>query len=325
MGMVIPAWFAPDVPEDQVESLLIAALADFETLVHPDDLVVVIDGVERVLRVVERLRRLGPFRVLWSEENRGKGAAVVEGTRVLLSEDRIEFVMMRDADGDHFLNDAPHLFRLGLQMREESGNPCLAVIGRRTSVHRPLGWMRGEYELLLNELLIEAFKLFYARSGKVLNTQYFSTYSHFPDMQSGYKLYSREAASLAAEGLRRAQKSDPSLDMMRWGSELVPMVEIVRAGGLLGEITRMTFYDQPVTSYGRLNRPQTYGAKIAWALRRMEIDASQAAQLMANTFPRRDLFTDPTGREELLSLWDFVLKELGGEPDRSQIRMPGFC
>ncbi|MCC6444977.1 MAG: glycosyltransferase [Armatimonadetes bacterium] len=326
LGMVVPAWFPTDTPQEQVEALLRATLSDFDSLLEPERLVVVVDGQERILRAAGRLRpQLGPFHVVWQEENRGKAAAVVAGIRALLPDQGLEYIMTRDADGDHFMNDAPHLFRLGLQMSEETENPCVAVIGRRTSVHRPLGWVRGEYEYILNELLIEGFKFTLARTGHVLDTRYFTTYGPYPDMQSGYKLYSRQAAEKAASGLTRAQQTEPRLDMMRWGCEIVPMVEIALTGGLLGEITRLTFYDQPVTSYGKLDRPRTYGAKAAWAFRRMALSPLQAAHLMANAFPRHALYTDPTGREELAALWSFVLQEMGGSPEGHRLAMPMFC
>jgi hypothetical protein len=66
------------------------------------------------------------------------------------------FADRRDADGDHALNDLLNLMRLALSLRTSEGIDALIIVGRRNHPHQALGWMRGEFESLLNRVLVEA-------------------------------------------------------------------------------------------------------------------------------------------------------------------------
>src|SRR5688572_4786932 len=157
VGLVVPVWFPEDLPDAVCETLLRTTLADCWSCLRPEHVALVVDGVPRLAALAQRLSaEMGSgsgFQVLAPAVNQGKGGALVVGWQALLADPALEFIAVRDADGDHFLDDMPHLFRLAEQMTRETGNDRVLVIGRRAAVHPPLGWLRGEYELVVNATL----------------------------------------------------------------------------------------------------------------------------------------------------------------------------
>jgi hypothetical protein len=316
VGVVIPAWFAPETAPEAAAALLLTTLAGSDAVVAPHDVIVVADGSPVAAAAAAALReRLGhewgyPFQLLELPENQGKGAALVAGMRALLRDgDGPAWIATRDADGDHFVDDLPHLFRVGEQVATECPGQPVCVLGRRASVHAPLGWVRGEYEWLLNEVIIDAISFARAGDGGVWDTRYLV--ARVPDLQSGYKLYQRQAAAHALAALQGAAAARPELDLWRTGMEIVPFVSLALARGIFAEVERKAYFDQPVTSYGRLDLPRFYGDKLAWALRRCGLPAYAAALLIDGALARRPLYLDPQGRADLLRLRALVLDHLG--------------
>jgi hypothetical protein len=84
--------------------------------------------------------------------------------------------------------------------------------------------------------------------------------------------------------------------------ELIPFTAVLHAGGIAGEAPRYTYYDQPVTSYGRVDRPRFFGDPLAWSLHMLDVPPDAARCLFDNALARCPLMTDPAGRQELLSL-----------------------
>lgn len=316
VGMVIPTWFPSDLPIAEAERLLYTTLTGASSCVNAEDLVVVSDGSPVASAAAVAVRgRLdeawdGQFLILEIEENEGKGAALEAGICELLERrgTPLEWITVRDADGDHLMDDLPHLYRAGTQLAEENPDRPVCVIGRRNNVHAPLGWLRGELELLLNEALVEGVAYALAGTGRVWDTRYLA--ERAPDLQSGYKLYSRAAAQLAVTALQDEAATYPDLHLMRTGMEIVPFVTVAVEGGVFAEVERKTFYDQPVTSYGKVDLAQFYGSKLAWALLRCGVPADQALILLDGALARRPLFTDPTGREIVLRMRRRVLGRL---------------
>ena len=317
VGVVIPVWLAPDTAPEQAERLLETTLADSPACLRPDDVVVVSDGSPVAAAAARAVRdRLGrewgsPFDLLELPENGGKGAALGAGIRRLLdTRERapLDWIAARDADGDHFLDDLPHLFRAGEQLAEECPGQPACVIGRRASLHAPMGWVRGEYELFLNEVLVDAVAFALAREGRVWDTRYLV--DRAPDLQSGYKLYSRAAAELSLRALEAEAAAHPELNVLRTGMEIVPFVSLALGGGIFAEVERKTFFDQPVTSYGSVDFSRFYGSKLAWALRRCGVPPAAAALMMDGVLARRPLYCDPQGRESLLRTRRLVLESL---------------
>jgi hypothetical protein len=318
LAIVVPAWYSPATDPGDAQRLLLTTLADCATLVEPERVVVVVDGspvAGRAARAVQahlRPRWGASFTLIELEENQGKGAAIVAGLKHLLGDrNPPEWTAVRDADGDHLLDDLPHLARAGVQIADENPGRPVAVVGRRTSLHAPMGWVRGEFELLVNEVLIDGLAYALARAGSVWDARYLI--DRVLDLQSGYKLYSRDAASIAVEALTREADRRPELKLARTGMEIVPSVEIALAGGVWGEVARKTFFDQPVTSYGSVNFAEFYGSKLAWALERCAVPAEAAAPLIDGALLRRPLYCDPSGRAALLDWRRYVLSALAGD------------
>jgi hypothetical protein len=276
----------------------------------------VVDGVPHLATLAERLsQELGSpsgaaFRVLSPPENQGKGGALVVGWEALLENPGLQFIAVRDADGDHFLDDLPHLYRLGEQIARETSAAAVLIVGRRTAVHPPLGWLRGEYERAVNAMLVEALQFSLARRGRVLPRQYWA--AAVPDLQSGYKLYSRAACAEAIRALQAAQEAHPELRPFRRGMELIPFAAVCAAGGIAGEVPRLTYYDKPVTSYGRVDRVRFFGDPLALILHKLDIPTDAARQVFDNVLAGSRLMTDPDGRRELLSLRLHTLRTLAG-------------
>lgn len=319
VGLVVPVWYPADAPDALCEALLRTTLADWSSCLRAEHVALVVDGVPRLAALAERLNAElsgGGFQVVAPAVNQGKGGALVVGWEALLADPALEFIAARDADGDHFLDDLPHLFRLGEQMARETDGAPVLVIGRRTAVHPPLGWLRGEYERVVNALLVEALQYSLARCGRVLPRQYWA--AEVPDLQSGYKLYSRAACEEAVRALRHAEQQQPELQLLRRGMEILPFTAVCAASGIAGEAPRLTFFDQPVTSYGRVDRVRFFGDPLAWSFGELDVPPQAARGLFDNALARSELMTDPEGRRELLALRRHTLETLaklrGEEP-----------
>src|SRR5207244_1325384 len=110
--------------------------------------------------------------------------------------------------------------------------------------------------------------------------------------------------------LRNADQQQPELQLLRRGMESVPFAAVCAAGGIAGEAPRVTFYDQPVTSYGRVDRVRFFGDPLAWSFRELGVEPDAARGLFDNALARSTLMTDPDGRRELLALRRHTLETL---------------
>jgi hypothetical protein len=314
LGMLIPVWFPPTLSDHQVRDTLLDTLHDCEHFVPWEHVVLVVDGDARSYAVVQdlqaacRQRHGQAFDVVYSVENGGKGAAVIRGTQWFLEKNGLEYLTTRDADGDHALNDLVHLMRLALALRTDEDTDRVIVVGRRNHPHRALGWMRGELETLLNRVLVDAVRFALAQRQQVLNTRYFSLSGEYPDLHSGYKVYSRRVCELLVE---HPWEHPPWVgpEIYRYGVEAVPFVEGVRAGAIVGEITRLT-HEPEFSGHGAFAQPETNGSVLLWTFLRLEIAGSQAAAILDNHIPRLALWAAPQGRATLLELRRYVLERL---------------
>jgi hypothetical protein len=314
LGMLIPVWFPPSLSDDQVRETLLDTLHDCEHFLPWEHMALVVDGDDRSYAVVQDLQaacwqRYGQaFDVIYRAENGGKGAAILRGTRWFLEKDGLEYLTTRDADGDHTLNDLVNLMRLALVLRADGAADEVIIVGRRNHSHRALGWIRGEFETLLNRVLIDAVRFALAQRQQVLNTRHFSLAGEYPDLHSGYKIYSRRVCELMVE---RPWERPPwvGAEIYRYGVEAVPFVEGVMAGAVVGEITRLT-QEPEFSGHGAFTRPEANGSVLLWSFLRLGIGALQAATIMDNHFPRLPLWTDPQGRSVLLELRRYVTERL---------------
>ncbi len=314
LAMLIPVWFPASVSPAQIRDSLLATLYDCEHYLPWEHVVLVVDGDERSHRIVQELQatrkhRHGcTFDVIYSVENRGKGSAVCRGAQWFLEKRGLDYLTIRDADGDHVLNDLLNLMRLAMFLRATEATDHLIIIGRRSDPHRALGFIRGEFEALLNRVLIEAVRFALAQQQRVLKTRYFSLAGEYPDLHSGYKLYSRSICELIVQyPWERPPWVDA--DIYRYGVEAVPFVEGVLAGAMVAEINRLA-QEPRFTGHGAFARPEPNGTVLLWTFLRLGIDANQAIALLDNHIPRLTLWTDPQGKETLLELRRCVLEGL---------------
>jgi hypothetical protein len=312
VGLVVPVYYREQVPDDVCENLLRTTLAGYAGCLQPQHIVLVVDGAQRLTGLAERLSSelaCGAFRVKTLRVNQGKGGALVVGWEELLADEALKFIAVRDADGDHFLDDLPHLFRLGEQIVEDTGSASVVIIGRRTAVHPSLGWRRGECELAVNAILVEALQFSLASRGRVLPRQYWA--ADVLDLQSGYKLYSRAACAVATSALRKAEQEGSKFQPLRYGMELIPFAAICAAGGIAGEAPRYKeYHTQPVTNYGDVDWGSLFGDPLAWTLHTLSIDPVAACQFFDNALARSLMMTDPAGRRDLLTLRGHTLEKL---------------
>ena len=316
LAQVIPAWFSEDLSDEDVARFLTITLADAQVWSKPDDVVLVADGQERVARIAGEVadtlpEGTGEVRLL--PENRGKGGALVAGLEICLAKPDVTHVAVRDADGDHLASDVPNLFRLARQMQEDLGRDDVLVVGGRSDVTRPMGLERGEYERLLNDVVWNALTFALAAQGTAANTQYWAPYGPYPDLQSGFKLYTRASAQTAVAALTEAQDGETDADVLRWGCELLPVIAVVGTGGTLGQVVRLAIEEQPVTAYAGIVRHTTYGRKATWCLRRLGLPGDVARQILDNALLRCPLYRSQAYRDELLEMRRYVLAGLSAE------------
>jgi glycosyltransferase involved in cell wall biosynthesis len=318
LGMLIPVWFPASLSDDQVRESLVDTLHDCEHFLPWEHVVLVVDGDARSYAVVQdlqascRQRHGQTFDVVYRAENGGKGAAVTRGTQWFLGQDSLEYLTTRDADSDHALHDLVTLMRLAVALRNNDGADHLIIVGRRNHPHRALGWIRGEFETLLNRVLIDAVRFALAQRQRVLNTRYFSLSGEYPDLHSGYKIYSRKVCERIVE---HPWERFPwvGAEIYRYGVEAVPFVEGVLAGAIVGESTRLT-QEADFSGHGAFARPETNASVMLWTFLRLGIGAPQAVTILDNHLPRLTLWTDPQGRAALLELRRYVMERLPTPP-----------
>jgi hypothetical protein len=314
LAMVIPVWFPPSLSDYEVRENLLATLHDCDHVLPWEQIVLVVDGDARSYTIAQELqascrqRHGQTFDVVYSTENRGKGYAVFRGAQWFLEKQGLEYLTIRDADGDHTLNDLVNLMRLAVDLQRTEKTDRLIIVGRRNHPHRALGWIRGEFEALLNRVLVDAVRFALAQRQQVLNTRYFSLSGEYPDLHSGYKVYSRRVAELM---VAHPWEHLPSVseEIYRYGVEAVPFVEGVMAGAVVGEISRLT-QEPEFSGHGAFARPESNGGVLLWTFLRLRIEASQAEVLLDNHIPRLTLWTDLQGRADLMELREYVLERL---------------
>ena len=299
LAMVVPIWYPPDVSARMAADLLGRTLADVGDTCRADHVALVVDGQKRVARLAEAAATRAAARgkrphVIVKRANQGKGAAVRDGMAWLLAETRCEAFVARDSDADHDVNDLLGMFRLLHQMRDEQASDCALVIGARADRRRPMGLARGETELWLADFHWHAMQHALAREGRVVNATYMGPYGWLPDLLSGYKMYTREAARLAVAGIDRAKAECPDLDMGRYGGELVPLTEVLLADGTVGQMIRRTFEGQPCSGFAGFDPVQICSARLLWACRRLALDPQAAFRLFDNACARSPLSADAT-------------------------------
>lgn len=315
-GVVIPAFFSAKPSDDVVRHLLWVTLGDSPQYLPLEQVCVVVDGDARTARlareVCEALATETGQRLILIvlPQNVGKLGAMREGICTLLeAHPKIEWIVVRDGDGDHVLSAMPHLVRTAAFLRGIYGHSRLIVIGSRPSRHRPMGFGRGELEHLLDAVTVDALSYALARQGRAMELGYFLN-PDAPDLSSGYKVYGRKMAeSLFAHNVPRYLTLSKD-DYWHYGPETVTVVEAVLEGAVLAEVPRPTWDGQPTTSFGEFRLLSLYGELLAWVWARLEIPLGVAACHFDNHVPGMLLRTTGEGRELLERLRAYALEKV---------------
>ena len=322
LGMVVPVWYAPDMPPARMQELLGHTLSDCELFLRPEHIALVVDGCPQAEAPTRHVAadfaaRAGsePLVVI-QEHNEGQGGAVCHGFEHLLRIERVRYLCARDADGDHDIYDLPQLFRLLTQMEEIEGHERVAVLGQRGDLRRPMGLARGEYEALLNQITLRAVGWVMGRNGQGPDLRYCRRLPGPPDFQSGSKAYTRATAQAVVRALRDAARAEPDQQVLRWGIQFVSTVELLLQGTAMGSVYRLTYDEQPQTSFEHAdNRLLAYGRQFVWLYRRLKVPADLGLCWWDEAILESPWATAPGGWDELLHIREHLARECWPDAD----------
>lgn len=322
-GVVLPVY----LPAGADAALSAALLTDtVQALLlqveRPSSICLSVDGEQSGKEMAEDLARRHGVQVCCAPRNRGKLQALRQGVALLWEEPELEYFATVDADGDHFANELPNLVRAARHARPRAGE--VMVLGKRLSLHRPMGFPRGEFEELADRVLLDALAFHAARTGVPLRLEYATALEEFPDFHSGYKLFSRGAARAAF--LQEPQLCGVSESAYyRHGVEAVLTVEALLGGACLVSVNRSTFDEQPISAFGKLERCQLVADKMVWPCKRLGVPGEFVDQWLRNHIPRLLLGTlVPQGVEEVRQVRRIVLREFGLETEGTDLAGPLF-
>ncbi len=92
-------------------------------------------------------------------------------------------------------------------------------------------------------------------------------------------------------------------------------VEALGAGAELVSVNRTTLNEQPVSTFGRLDRERLVADKIVWPCRRLGVPAAFLDQWLRNHIPRLLLTTMvPDGKRELVAIRELIAADYGLPP-----------
>jgi hypothetical protein len=291
LAVVIPVHFVASVREQQVRNILGGLLEETNLFCRRERLLTVVDQgttAERVLGEVSGLR------VHRLRRNRGKAGAVAAGLAELLATSDARFFATRDCDGDHAQEDLSRLVSLAAHVERVAGNSKVAVMGARPSLEKPMGWVRDQWEQVTNAVLVDLVQYVLARTGRVLDRRFWNGWK--PDIQSGYRVYSREAAELVRDVLAGLPE-DP--DILTFACEFIPFADLAVGAGVTAQAQRFTLVEQPVSSYGDVNFGRVYGRLLAFAGDRYGVPNTIVRSFLDNRLVETSLFFSDLRRELL--------------------------
>ena len=316
-AVVIPACFPLDAGPAFARCLLLdTARAFCREVTDAAGVCLSVDGPGPAQQAAQAAREELGVQVVQAPENGGKLSALRLGMRRMLDGERYRYLVAADQDGDHFANELVTFVRAAQHVEHTEGTDRVMVLGRRISRHRPLGLLRGELEELADRILLDALHYDAALTGRPLRLQYASTLDEFPDFHSGYKLFTaRTARDVFLPEPRAAGGGDQGCQ--RHAVEAVLTVEAIKAGAWLAAVNRSTLDEQPVSTFGLIERGRLFADKILWPCRRLDVPAPFVEQWMRNHLVRLRLGTlVPQGRDELLAVYRTVMAALGVPRDQ---------
>lgn len=315
-AIVAPIYFSAKPSNAMVERLLRITLMDCHHFLPAEQVWAVVDGDARSARIVGQVAEdlaasgAGRIRVMALPDNLGKLGAMRQGMRsILRQQPHVRWLAVLDGDADHLVAVLPSLTRTAAFLAHVYGHDRVLAIGSRASRVRPMGWVRGELERLLDQLTLDALAYALAREGRALDLSQCLA-GAVPDLGSGFKVYGRDLAELLFDGADPAYLTLSPTDYDRYGPETVTIVETVLAGGVLGELTRPTWDGQPTTSFGEFDAADMYGELLAWVWARLDLPLAAAARMFDNHRRELTLATASEGAGLLLRVRAHALGRL---------------
>jgi len=305
-AIVIPVYLPADVDNALGARLLRDNLRlCLQQLDRPQSICLSVDGPDNGLQAAQTLAAELGVQVSCTEYNGGKLWALRHGMAQMFQQEAFTYFAAIDADGDHFGNELPNFIRAAEHVRQTHAE--VLVLGRRQSLHRPLGFLRGEMEELADRVLLDALAYDAAHSGTPLPLEYATALEEVPDFHSGYKVFSRAATQ--AVFLDPPQTCGLETAYYRHGVEAVMTVEALKAGACLAIVNRSTYNEQPMSTFGLLNRSRLVADKMIWPCKRLQIPAPFIDQWLRNHIPRLLLNTlAPQGQQEVEQIRRLVLE-----------------
>ena len=322
-GVVIPV-YVPDEVDGAVAAALVRDTAGaFRRQVgDPRSICLSADGPGTGKEIAEAIARDLGVQAVAGETRRGKLGALRVGVQRLMANEGLAYFATADQDGDHFAGELVSFVRAAQHVEQSARIEKVIVLGRRISRHRPMGFLRGELEELADRMLLDALAYNAAVAGVPLAMEFANTLDEFPDFHSGYKLFTRATAAdvfLAQPDLAGCTEEAA----YRHAVEAVLCVEAMLAGARLAVVNRSTLDEQPVTTFGLLDRVEMIADKIIWPCRRLRVPSNFVDQWLRNHLGRLLLATlVPQGREELASIRNAVLAAFDLPPDPPDRPLP---
>lgn len=280
VSIVVPVHFRPMVAAETIAAILESTFAEHTLFCRLENTVVVVDRdspAERVLRAAGRGSSLHGLRLHVLDRNLGKTGAIRAGLDRLLKETGSPYLVTRDCDGDNVLEDLPRLASLADQIGSDTGSAKTAVFGARPSLAKPMGWIREQWERLVNQVIVDVVGFLLARAGRVLDRRYWNGYPL--DLQGGYRLYSRAAAEIAVGSLTGLPE-DPEVYLL--ACETLPFPALSLEGGVVGQAQVTTRVEQPVSNYSHLSFSRCYGGLLAFIAERYKVPPETMVALFDN-------------------------------------------
>jgi len=315
LAVVVPVYFDPSVSEETILPILDSVFRDSELFCRPDRLLVVVDRDTRVDELFANPpagSSLSGIPVHRLEKNRAKAGAVNEGLQRLLKESDADFFVTRDCDGDHILEDIPRMVSLAEYVTKQTGNKLVTVMGARPSLEKPMGWLREEWEILTNRVLVDLVSFALARGGGVIDRRFWNGYG--PDIQSGYRVYSRAAAE---QTVRCLSDLPERREIFTLACETLPFTDLLIDGGVYAQVQRLTLVEQPVSSHDQVNFADNYGHLISFLGERYHIPSETRLRIADNHLVSSSLYFADF-RDQLLLFRDLIA------PGAPPLELPGF-
>jgi hypothetical protein len=99
--------------------------------------------------------------------------------------------------------------------------------------------------------------------------------------------------------------------------EAVPFTELLIAGGVFGQVQRLTLVEQPVSSYSQVDFGEKYGRLILFLGERYGVPPEIMLRIVDNALVSRSMYFTRF-REQLLRFRSLIA------PDMPPPRLPGF-